>query len=207
MIHVVNFTVNVKCSIVHLLIHLCVNVIVSSTCIEWFCNEKLVKVFALVCKIWKDINIFCNMAKTGKTITTNNQCMYWKITENCIRRRKLGLLFDTILSKDCISIPTINRMLIRIVYCSNKLFLWYWIQWMMCGSHRYNDTNMEHVFVENRAAVPREIFVYGNLEVFTNWSFCHLVPMETANSIIADIIVMLYCNLIQKEGSNCNYMY
>lgn len=66
MIHVVNFTVNVKCSIVHLLIHLCVNVIVSSTCIEWFCNEKLVQVFAWFAKSERISIFFVIWQKQGK---------------------------------------------------------------------------------------------------------------------------------------------
>lgn len=32
-------------------------------CVEWFCNEKIVKVFAQVCKIQRDTYTFCCMAK------------------------------------------------------------------------------------------------------------------------------------------------
>lgn len=54
-------------------------------CVEWFCNEKIVKVFALVCKIQRDTYTFCCMAKTGKT--KNPECMYSKISLKIVIRK------------------------------------------------------------------------------------------------------------------------
>lgn len=51
-------------------------------CVEWFCNEKIVKVFALVCKIQR---AFCCMAKTGKT--KNHECMYSEISLKIVIRK------------------------------------------------------------------------------------------------------------------------
>lgn len=54
-------------------------------CVEWFCNEKILKVFALVCKIQRDTYTFCCMAKTGKT--KNHECMYSKISLKIVIRK------------------------------------------------------------------------------------------------------------------------
>lgn len=54
-------------------------------CVEWFCNEKIVKVFVLVCKIYRDIYIFCCMVKIGKI--KNYECMYLKILLKIVIRK------------------------------------------------------------------------------------------------------------------------
>lgn len=106
--------------------------------------------------------LFVVWQKQGKPKTMNAciQRFHWKLYRN---KKIIRLLLYTILSKDYISNATINKILLRKVYCSNKPCLWYWIQWL-CGSHRY-DTNLVHVFVENKAAVLGEIYASANTSI------------------------------------------
>lgn len=139
-------------------------------CVEWFCNEKIVKVFALVCKIQRDTYTFCCMAKTGKT--KNHECMYSKISLKIVIRKSYAYCWIPFYLKTISNVP-INKILLRKAYCNNKPCLWYWIQWL-CGSHRY-DTNLVHVFVENKAAILGKFMPLPTLLCTVIYkSFCHL---------------------------------
>lgn len=126
---------------------------------HWFAKSKGILILFVV---WQ---------KQGKP-KTMNACIYKDFTENC-NKKIIRLLLNTILSKDCISNATINKILLRKVYCNNKPCLWYWIQWL-CGRHRY-DTNLVHVFVENKAAILGKFMPLPTLLCTVIYkSFCHL---------------------------------
>lgn len=139
-------------------------------CVEWFCNEKIVS----FCTGLQNPKGYLYFLLYGKNRENQKPWMhvFKDFTENC-NKKIICLLLNTILSKDCISNVPINKILLRKAYCNNKRCLWYWIQWL-CGSHRY-DTNLVHVFVENKAAILGKFMPLPTLLCTVIYkSFCHL---------------------------------